>query len=106
MDWMPDRMMINEELIHLFRKMDLLAYFRRRGARCPSELVGPDRVDDSDDRVGMYWTTWIAHLKDVKIAYEERVDTNQNKGMVTNLITGFKMFTSLSGNPWWPPPSK
>jgi len=51
----------------------------------------PDRVDDSDDRVGMYWTTWIAHLKDCPVAYEERIDTNQSKGTLSNLITGAKI---------------
>eukprot|EP01034_Spumella_vulgaris_P025898 gene25898-32405_t len=104
MDWMPDRM-INEELTHLFRKMDPVRgkIFWRTFAdevhAAPLNWLAPDRVDDSDDRVGMYWTTWIAHLKDVKIAYEERVDTNQNKGMVTNLVTGFKMVTF----PFWKP---
>ena len=59
----------------------------------------PDRVDDSDDRVGMYWTTWIAHLKDSNVAFEERVDTRQDKGLITNLYTGFKMVTF----PFWKP---
>jgi hypothetical protein len=29
----------------------------------------------------MYWTTWIASIKDVPVAFEERVDTKQDKGM-------------------------
>ncbi len=104
MDWMPDRM-INEELTHLIRKMDPVRgkIFWRTFAdevhAAPLAWLEPDRVDDSDDRVGMYWTTWIAHLKDVKVAYEERVDTNQNKGMITNLLTGLKMVTF----PFWKP---
>jgi hypothetical protein len=31
--------------------------------------------------IGMYWTTWIASIKDVPVAFEERVDTKQDKGM-------------------------
>ena len=38
--------------------------------------------------VGMYWTTWIAQLKDVKVAYEDRVITNQEKGLLSNIYTG------------------
>ena len=33
----------------------------------PLKWLNPDPVEDYDDRVGMYWTTWIAHLKDVKV---------------------------------------
>lgn len=58
-----------------------------------------DKVDDSDDRVGMYWTTWIAHLKNLKVAYEERVDTKQDKGLIANFITGVKIVTF----PMWKP---
>lgn len=65
----------------------------------PLNWLEPERVDDTDDRVGMYWTTWIAHLKDVNVAYEERVDTNQQKGLLTNFVTGFKMVTF----PLWKP---
>lgn len=96
MDWMPDRM-ITEEIVHLLKKMDPVRgkIFWRTFAdevhAAPLAWLNPDQVDDSDDRVGMYWTTWIAHLKDLKIGYAEKVDTNQNKGLVTNLITGAKM---------------
>ena len=38
--------------------------------------------------IGMYWTTWIAQLKDVKVAYEDRVITNQEKGLLSNIYTG------------------
>jgi hypothetical protein len=65
----------------------------------PLNWLQPVRVDDSDDRVGMYWSTWIAHLKDSQVAFEERIDTNQDKGLVTNLITGVKMVTF----PFWKP---
>jgi hypothetical protein len=47
----------------------------------------------------MYWTTWIAHLKDVNISFEERVDTKQDRGLVANLITGAKVVTF----PLWKP---
>jgi len=98
MDWMPDRM-INEEITHLIRKMDPVRgkIFWRTFAdevhSAPLYWLDPVPVDDSDDRVGMYFTTWIAHLKDVQVAYEERVDTNQEKGLLTNLWTGAKMVT-------------
>lgn len=104
MDWMTDRM-INEEITHLMRKMDHVKgrIFWRTFAdevhAAPLSWLEPDKVDDSDDRVGMYWTTWIAHLKNVPVAYEERVDTNQKKGLLTNFVTGFKMVTF----PFWKP---
>jgi ubiquinone/menaquinone biosynthesis C-methylase UbiE len=104
MDWMTDRM-INEEITHLIRKMDPVRgkiYWRTFADdvhSAPLSWLGPVRVDDHDDRVGMYWTTWIAHLKDVKVAYEERIDTIQDKGLVANLITGLKVVTF----PFWKP---
>ena len=47
----------------------------------------------------MYWTTWIAHLKDVKVVYEERVDTQQKKSALDNFFTGIKVVTF----PLWRP---
>lgn len=104
MDWMPDRM-INEEITHLIQKMD-----RERGKifwrsfadevhAAPLFWLQAERVDDSDDRVGMYWSTWIAHIKNLQVAYEDRVNTKQDKGLLTNLITGVKMVTF----PFWKP---
>ena len=104
MDWMTDRM-INEEITHLMRKMDhakgriFWRTFADEVHAAPLSWLEPDRVDDTGDRVGMYWTTWIAHLKDVPVAYEERVDTNQKMGLLTNFVTGFKMVTF----PFWKP---
>ena len=104
MDWMPDRM-INEEMTHLFRKMDPVngKIFWRTFAdnvhAAPLSWLNPTRVNDDDDRVGMYWTTWIANIKDVPVAFEERVDTKQDKGMAMQLITGIKMVTF----PFWKP---
>lgn len=59
----------------------------------PLLWLNPIQVADSDDRVGMYWSTWIAHLKNVAVAFEERVDTVQDKGVFSNLVTGAKMVT-------------
>jgi SAM-dependent methyltransferase len=104
MDWMTDRM-INEELTHLVKKMDPVRgkIFWRTFAddvhSAPLNWLNPDRVDDHDDRVGMYWTTWIAHLKNVQVAYEERVDTVQDQGVAANLLTGLKVVTF----PFWKP---
>lgn len=104
MDWMPDRM-INEELTHLMRKMDPVTgkIFWRTFAdnvhAAPLNWLNATRVNDDDDRVGMYWTTWIASIKDLQIAYEERIDTKQDLGMINKAITGLKMVTF----PFWKP---
>ena len=104
MDWMTDRM-INEEITHLMKKMDPVRgkIFWRTFAddvhSAPLNWLRPDRVDDFDDRVGMYWTTWIAYLKDVTVAFEERVDTVQDKGFGANFITGLQVVTF----PLWKP---
>jgi hypothetical protein len=104
MDWMTDRM-INEEITHLMRKMDVekgKIFWRTFADDVHSAVLNwlqPDKVDDHDDRVGMYWTTWIASTKNLKIAFEERVDTKQDKGMIANLITGVKIVTF----PFWKP---
>jgi hypothetical protein len=103
MDWMTDRM-INEEITHLLKKMDPVRgkiYWRTFADdvhSAPLAWLQPTRVghaDDigSDDRVGMYWTTWIAHINQLQIAYEERIDTKQDKGLVANLVTGAKVVT-------------
>ena len=104
MDWMPDRD-INEEITHLIKNMDPVRgkIFWRTFAddvhSAPLKWLNPVPVDDYDDRVGMYWTTWIAHIKDCPVAYEERVSTNQDKGLLYNLWTGAKVITF----PFWKP---
>eukprot|EP01035_Chromulina_nebulosa_P019355 gene19355-25221_t len=104
MDWMTDRQ-INEEITHLINKMDPVRgkIFWRTFAddvhSATLQWMNPERVDDSDDRVGMYWTTWIAQLKNFEIAYEERVDTKQSKGFVSDFLTGLKVVTF----PFWKP---
>jgi betaine lipid synthase len=98
MDWMTDRM-INEEITHIIRKMDPVRgkIFWRTFAddvhSAPLAWLEPEKVDDRDDRVGMYWTTWIAQLKNCRVAYEERVDTKQTRGLLANLWTGAKIVT-------------
>jgi len=104
MDWMTDHM-INEEMTALTEKMDHVRgkVFWRTFAddvhAAPLYWLNPDKVDDSDDRVGMYWTTWIAHLKDATIEYRNRVNTHKPKGIISNLITGAKIVTF----PLWKP---
>mmetsp|Transcript_18557 Transcript_18557/g.19323 ORF Transcript_18557/g.19323 Transcript_18557/m.19323 type:complete len:692 (+) Transcript_18557:138-2213(+) len=96
MDWMTDRM-INEEITHIMRKIDPVRgkIFWRTFAddvhSAPLAWLEPERVDDRDDRVGMYWTTWIAQVKNCKVAFEERVDTKQTRGLLANLWTGAKI---------------
>jgi betaine lipid synthase len=104
MDWMEDRQ-INQEICHLFSKMDPVRgkIFWRTFAddvhSAPLQWLNPVKVDDYDDRVGMYWTTWIANIKDCPVAYEERVDKNQSKGLLQDLWTGAKVVTF----PFWKP---
>jgi len=104
MDWMPDRL-INEEMTFLTQKMDPVKgkIFWRTFAddvhAAPLSWLNGKRVEDYDDRVGMYWTTWIANLKDCPVEFQERVTTNQNTGLFSNLITGAKLVTF----PVWKP---
>jgi ubiquinone/menaquinone biosynthesis C-methylase UbiE len=99
MDWMTERQ-INEEITHLLQKMDPIRgkIFWRSFAddvhAAPLMWLSPEKVDDSDDRVGMYWSTWIAHIKDLQVGYAERIDTKQDRGLITNLWTG-KLLDSL-----------
>lgn len=93
---MTDRM-INEEITHLVRHLDPVRgkIFWRSFAdevhAAPLNWLNGVRVDDHDDRVGMYWSTWIADIKDCPVAFEERIDTKQDKGLIANLWTGFKI---------------
>jgi ubiquinone/menaquinone biosynthesis C-methylase UbiE len=104
MDWMTERM-INEEITHLARKMSTkkaLIFWRTFADdvhSAPLSWLNADRVDDHDDRVGMYWTTWLADIRSCDVAFEERIDTTQTKGLVADLITGAKIVTF----PFWKP---
>lgn len=103
MDWMPDRD-INQEITHLYQKMDMKRgkIFWRTFAdnvhAAPLHWLNPVSAGnaddfDSDDRVGMYWTTWIAELKSSNMSYVERVSTKQSQGMLSYLWTGVKIVT-------------
>ena len=101
MDWMTDHM-INEEISALWRKMDHVRgkiFWRTFADAAPLKWLNGVPVNDDDDRVCMYWTTWIAHLKDATTNYEDRVDNFQPKGLISNLITGAKIVTY----PIWKP---
>jgi S-adenosylmethionine:diacylglycerol 3-amino-3-carboxypropyl transferase/ubiquinone/menaquinone biosynthesis C-methylase UbiE len=104
MDWMTDHA-INEEITALISKMDPVRgkIFWRTFAdevHCATlKWLNPVKVDDSDDRVGMYWSTWIADIKNADVAYERREDTKVEKGLISNLWTGAKMVTF----PFWKP---
>lgn len=103
MDWMTDHQ-INEEMCHLFQHLDKKRgkiYWRTFADDVHSaalQWLNPERVGhaddaDSDDRVGMYWTTWISQAKDCNVNYDERVDTTQSKGAAADLWTGVKIVT-------------
>jgi hypothetical protein len=100
MDWMTDRM-INEEITLLYQKMDhkkgriFWRSFADDVHSAPLFWLNPKQVDDHDDRVGMYFSTWIAHLKDVSYAYEERIDSwgKQRQSASSLLLTGAKIVT-------------
>ncbi len=109
MDWMTDEMIINE-MHHLIAKMDPVRgkIFWRTFAddvhSAPLQWLDPVRVghaddEDSDDRVGMYWTTWIAQLKDCDVIYDKRATIDQSKGAVSDIWTGVKIVTF----PFWKP---
>eukprot|EP00292_Cryptomonas_paramecium_P004212 CAMPEP_0113690478 /NCGR_PEP_ID=MMETSP0038_2-20120614/17813_1 /TAXON_ID=2898 /ORGANISM="Cryptomonas paramecium" /LENGTH=679 /DNA_ID=CAMNT_0000611807 /DNA_START=21 /DNA_END=2060 /DNA_ORIENTATION=- /assembly_acc=CAM_ASM_000170 len=76
MDWMPPHM-INEELHWLQQNMDqtkariFWRSFSESVHSAPLVWLNPQRVDDSTDRVAMYWSTWIARL-DGTVRYDLR----------------------------------
>lgn len=109
MDWMPDSM-INEELTALFGKMDMSkgrVFWRSfadedRVHASPLLWLKPERVDSSDDRVGMYWSTWVAETKTLNVDYVERNNASAAlySGLsIGQLYTGLKMVTF----PFWKP---
>ncbi len=106
MDWMTEGQ-INEEMCHLFQHMDLekgKIFWRTFADDVHSaslQWLNPVRVghaddEDSDDRVGMYWTTWIANTKDCKVNYDERVPKKkgvEGGNLIGDLVTGAKIVT-------------
>lgn len=104
MDWMSERD-INNELVALSGALDKtkgLIYWRSFADDVhapPLQWLTPTRVCDDDDRVGMYWTTWIADFNNCLVKYEPRVDTSVSKGFLVDLVTGMKMVSF----PIWAP---
>lgn len=96
MDWMTEGM-INEEITALIKKMDPVKgkiFWRSFADNVHSSTLNwldPVPVDDSDDRVGMYFSTWIASIKNCKVAYENRSMSSQDRGLVANIVTGLKI---------------
>jgi len=96
MDWMTASQ-INEELALLMNCMD-----RKRGRiywrsfsdgvhSAPLRYLQPVQVDDTTDRVGMYWSTWIAHLKDTPFTAVFRNNTEYSTSLGSMLKTGFQI---------------
>jgi len=98
MDWMTDTQ-INEEITHLLKKMDTKRgkiYWRTYADgvhSAPLFWLNADRVDDHDDRVCMYWNTYIAYLSNLTVDNVERQYVPQSKGLVQDFVTGVKMVT-------------
>mmetsp|Transcript_67 Transcript_67/g.346 ORF Transcript_67/g.346 Transcript_67/m.346 type:complete len:693 (-) Transcript_67:970-3048(-) len=100
MDWMPIPD-ISSEINTLASKMDTARgrVFWRSYADTihspPLMWLKPLRVDDTGDRVGMYFSTWIAHLDDTPIEPSPRIDTlaEAPRGIVHQLWTGIKIVT-------------
>jgi len=103
MDWMPPKMII-EELSEVLPKMDpqqgrvFWRSYSENVHSAPLAWIKADRVNDHDDRVGMYWSTWIGRLDSVPQTITERCSTWDrkeflNQGVLSKLITGAKMVT-------------
>jgi len=96
MDWMTEGM-VNEEITALVRKMDPVKgkiFWRSFADNVHSSTLNwldGVPVDDSDDRVGMYFSTWIANIKNCKVAFEYRSTSSQDQGLLANIITGVKI---------------
>lgn len=100
MDWMPIPM-ISAELALLTSKMDLergrifWRSFSDTVHSPPLKWLNAKKVDDHDDKVGMYFSTWISHTKDANFEALERVDrlAVKNTGLLGQLKTGAKIVT-------------
>jgi len=59
----------------------------------PLLWLNPKRVDDHDDRVGMYFSTWLARLDEVNHVLTPRADMTlrYNRGLLKNLATGARI---------------
>lgn len=108
MDWM-DKSMITSELSLLWERMDHSVgrvYWRSFSEKVhipPLIWLNPEKVDDvyintRNDRLGMYFSTWIAHLKDTPYDVTGRCASwnpqGYSNGLVGNVVTGAKIVTA------------
>ena len=102
MDWMPADW-VQREIALLVRNMDRekgRVYWRSWSENvhsAPLMWLNPRRVDDTGDRVCMYFSTWIAPLKDTPFAISERCHAwgngYQKPSTATMITTGLKIVT-------------
>jgi ubiquinone/menaquinone biosynthesis C-methylase UbiE len=97
MDWMTVNM-INDELSLLMDKLDrekgriYWRSFSENVHSAPLRYLNPIPVDDTTDRVGMYWSTWIAHMKNTPFTVVRRIKSGDyNSSMGEMIKTGFKI---------------
>jgi betaine lipid synthase len=94
MDWMPP-FMINEEMHWLQRQMCpkrgrcFWRSFSENVHSAPLCWLKPQRVEDSGDRVAMYWSTWMAKM-DGQMQFDLRA-----RNWATTKVTQQSMFGSL-----------
>ena len=108
MDWM-DKAMITSELALLWERMDHSCgrvYWRSFSEKVhipPLVWLNADKVDDvyingRRDRLGMYFSTWIAHLKDTPYDVTKRCASWDPQGyknsVVGDVLTGAKIVTA------------
>ncbi len=110
MDWM-DKTMVTSEISLLVQRMDQekgRIYWRSFSENVhipPLTWLGAQKVDDiydntMGDRVGMYFSTWIAYLKDSEFVVTPRCRSWRKdgaaykNGLGAQLITGAKIITA------------
>lgn len=113
MDWMEHKDVL-EEMRTLLPRMDISrsrVFWRSYSERVSSPVLSwlkPRRIDDSDDRLGMYWSTWMADLSQLQPGFvESRLLARLNPidgtlagrdckgihGILRNIRTGFDIVT-------------
>ena len=93
--------MVSAEIALLLSKMDLergRVFWRSFSDSIhspPLQLLNPSKVDDRDDMVGMYFSTWISHTKNMNYKILERSDelSSMSKSLLCQLKTGLKIVT-------------
>ncbi len=108
MDWM-DKSMVTSEISLLVQRMDQARgriYWRSFSEKVhipPLTFLNARKVDDiyenrMGDRVGMYFSTWISHLKDTEFAVTPRclawTPKGYRSGLGGKLVTGAKIVTA------------